>query len=123
MQTISRMNKLFVNLVLLVGLSCVLLSCEDDPKLPDNIVEFEASVAGISEDEESLEINVNLLRETSSDAVLTFSLESNGVAYGTDFTLTPAPVGNTITLTIPEGETQASITLAKTAGVLLDGDE
>jgi hypothetical protein len=117
------MNKRFINLVLAVGLSCILLSCEEDPKLPDNIVEFEAAVAGISEDEESLLIHVNLSRETSADAVLTFSVESNGVAYGTDFTLAPAPVANTITVTIPEGETQASITLAKTAGVLFDGDE
>src|SRR5688572_10070226 len=105
------MNKLLINLVLSAGLSLMLLSCEDDPKLPDNVVEFEASVAGISEDEESLLINVNLSRETSSDAVLTFSVEPNGLVYGTDFTLTPAPVGNTITVTIPEGEAQASITL------------
>lgn len=106
--------------------SCVgifLLGCEEDIKAPANKVAFEAAVAGISPEEESLTINLNLSRETSAPVELTVDLSAIGLQYGTDFTTTPAAVNNVITLIIPAGESTASIVVTKVAGVGFAGDE
>ena len=117
------MNTKIKYLMLIVGLSVGVMSCENDPKLPDNEVGFEANVAGISADEESLEINIALSRKTSSDVTLTVNLTSTGIHYGTDFTTLPEAVDNVITLIIPEGEIVGTITLSKVSGVGFTGDE
>lgn len=109
--------------MLIVGLSAGMTSCEDDPKLPDNEVGFEANVAGISAEEESLDIFVALSRKTSSDVTVSVNLAPIGIQYGTDFTTTPEAVNNVITLVIPEGETLGTITLSKLSGVGFAGDE
>lgn len=108
---------------LLLACVIVLTSCEDDPKLPANLVEFETDVAGFASTENSLVININLSRAASTDAVLNLDVNSGTLQYGVDFTTIPAVVDNTITVTIPKGETQATITLAKVAGVGFTGDE
>ncbi|MFN8334120.1 MAG: HmuY family protein [Cyclobacteriaceae bacterium] len=100
-----------------------LSSCEDDPKLPDNQLQFESSVAGISSEDESLTLNMTLSRAVSADVVVTLSVNGGALVYGTDFTTTPAAVGNMITLTIPAGETTSAVTLNKVAGVGFSGDE
>lgn len=110
-------------LLLIIGLCVSLMSCEDDPKLPDNEVAFEADVAGISADESSLDINIALSRKTSNDVTLTVDLTATGIQYGTDFITTPEAVGNTITLIIPKGEIAGTITLSKVSGVGFTGDE
>ena len=117
------MNNKLIHALITCCLLFTLSSCEEDPKLSDNLVEFEAEVAGISADEETLTININLSREVSSDATLTLSLEGSGVEYGTDFTTDPASVANVISVTIPEGETQGLIILSKVEGALFDGNE
>lgn len=117
------MSSKLKTLLAIVGISSMLFRCQEDPKLPANEVEFEASVAGMTADEESLIIHVNLSREAEAQSSLTFSMETTGVVYGADFTLDPAPVGNLFVVTIPKGEQQGSIVLSKAAGVLLDGDE
>lgn len=115
----NKLTHALITCCLLFSLS----SCEDDPKLPDNLVEFEAEVAGISEDEESLPININLSRETSSPVAVTVSVTSSTLQYGTDFTTAPEAVSNVISVVIPENESQATIVLTKVAGVGFVGDE
>ncbi len=109
--------------LLLVAATFVFSSCEDDPKLPDNKLEFESSVAGIASEDESLTLKLNLSRAASSDVVLTLSVNGGALVYGTDFTTTPAAVGNVITLTIPKGETTTQVVLNKVEGVGFGGDE
>jgi len=103
--------------------ACLFSSCEDDPKLPDNQLQFESTVAGISSEDESLTLNITLSRAAASDVVVTLSVNGGNLLYGTDFTTTPAATGNMITITIPEGETTAQVTLSKVAGVGFSGDE
>ncbi|HEY3429388.1 MAG TPA: HmuY family protein [Cyclobacteriaceae bacterium] len=116
------MNKIKY-LMLVVGLSVGVMSCEEDPKLPDNEVGFEANVAGISADEQNLEINVGISRVASRNITLNVNVASTGIQYGTDFTTEPAAVDNIITLVIPEGETVGTLTLSKVNGVEFSGDE
>ena len=111
------------SLAILFLATITLSSCEDDPKLPDNQLQFESSVAGISSEDESLTLNMTLSRAVSVDVVVTLSVNGGALVYGTDFTTTPAAVGNMITLIIPAGETTAAVTLNKIAGVGFSGDE
>jgi HmuY protein len=108
---------------LLITVTVILSSCEDDPKLPDNQLQFESAVAGIASEEESLALNITLSRPASADVVVTLSINGGALVYGTDFTTTPAAVNNLITVSIPAGETTAAIALNKVAGVGFSGDE
>lgn len=108
---------------LLVLATFVFSSCEDDPKLPDNVLEFESAVAGIGSTEESLAMSINLSRATSKDVTVTLSVNSGTLVYGTDFTTTPEATAGVITLVIPKGETTSQITLNKIEGVGFTGDE
>lgn len=111
----------------IVALSLVLLilfsSCEDDPQLPDNLVEFESAQLGFAANEDALMININFSRATSQAGTVTVTFASSGLNYGTDFTTTPAATANTITLPVVNGASQLSFSVEKGAGVLLDGDE
>ncbi len=109
--------------MLCVASVLIFSACEDDPKFPDNKLEFESAVAGIASDEESLAINLNLSRATSTDVTIQLSASSGLLQYGTDFTTMPAAVGNMITAVIPAGETTAEIMLTKANGVGFTGDE
>lgn len=117
------MNNKLKTFFMIIGVSLAVSACQEDPKLPANEVEFEATVAGITAEETSLTIHVNLSRKAEANVTLTFLLETSGVEAGSDFTLEPAPAGNQVTVTVPKGEQQGSIVLSKTEGVLLDGDE
>jgi hypothetical protein len=112
-------------LVSLLCAACVLIfsACDDDPKFPDNKLEFEAAVAGIASEEESLTINLTLSREASSDVTLLLSVNGGTLQYGTDFTTTPAAAANMITVVIPAGQTSAQVVLTKVEGVGFAGDE
>jgi hypothetical protein len=50
-------------------------------------------------------------------------LTEEGVAYNTDYTITPAPVNNKITVTVPSGNNETSFTITKASAALFDGDE
>ena len=112
----------FLSLVLF-AMVLVFSSCEDDPKLPDNVLEFESSVAGIASEEESLSLNINLSRAASTDVGLTLSVNGGTLVYGTDYTTTPEATAQVITLTIPKGETSTHVVINKVAGVGFGGDE
>lgn len=108
---------------LLLAVAWVFSSCEDELKLPDNKLQFESPVAGIAAEEESLTVKISLSRPASTDITASLVINPGTLAYGIDFITTPAALGNTITVTIPKGETQATVTLAKVEGVGFTGDE
>jgi HmuY protein len=105
--------------------ACLLIfsACEDDPKFPDNRLEFESAVAGIASEDESLAINLTLSRAASADVTVQLSVTGGSLQYGTDFTTTPAAAANLITVVITAGETTAQVVLSKTEGVGFAGDE
>lgn len=106
---------------LLVGLFATSCS-DDDAPLPDNTVNFSATELGISEAETSKSFTVNIDRK--ADAAVTISLTTipKGVSYGTGYTTTPATANNILNVTIPAGETSATVEVKKVA-TLFDGDE
>lgn len=108
---------------LLLSFALMFSACEDDPKMPANLVEFETDVAGFASSESSLPIHINLSRAAEANAVLNLEITSGTLQYGVDFTTTPEASDNMVTVTIPKGETQATITLKKVAGVGFTGDE
>lgn len=108
-----------LSLALLISFS----SCEDDPQLPDNLVEFESAQLGFAANEGALTVNINFSRATSQAGTVTVTFASSGLNYGTDFTTTPAATANTITLPVVNGASQLSFSVEKGVGILLDGDE
>ncbi|PXV63199.1 heme-binding HmuY-like protein [Dysgonomonas alginatilytica] len=106
---------------LLVGLLATSCS-DDDAPLPDNSVNFSASELGIGETEASKSFTINIDRK--ADAALTIALTATpkGISYGTDYTTTPVATDNKLTVTIPAGETSATVEVKKVAA-LFDGDE
>jgi len=91
--------------------------------LPDNLVEFESNQLGINADESELTIKISLSREVSEAASLAVQFEGTGVSYGADFSIDPAASGNSISIPLAIGDTEASFILNKTEGALFDGDE
>lgn len=110
-------------LSLLLAATLIFSSCGEDIKLPDIKIQFESNVSGIAAADKSLVVKINLSRAASNDVTATVSVKSASLVYGSDFTTIPAAVANVITLTIPKGETSASITLTKVEGVGFSGDE
>lgn len=97
-------------------------ACNDDePPLPDNTAGFESAAQGFEGEE--AEIKVVLSRAVDVATPISVSLTPTLLTYGTEFTTTPAAANNTIALTVPAGQSSASIKVAKKAGVLLNGDE
>lgn len=95
----------------------------DAAELPDNLVNFEYSSQGIEETSSSITFKVELVRPTDKDIPVVINLTQIGVAYGVDYTTTPAAVNNKLSLIIPSGNNEATFTVSKVAGVLFDGDE
>src|SRR5688572_29784553 len=116
------MNKMKY-LMLIVGFCASLMSCEEDPKLPDNELGFEAEVVGMAAEESEVSLNVNLSRKHTENLNVIVNMVPTGLQYGVDFTTAPEAVNNAISLTIPKGETQATIVLTKINGVGFTGDE
>lgn len=102
----------------------VFVSCRKrDAGLPDNYVVFETASQGITAAENSITVKVKLTNGVSADVPVVLNLTEQGVVYGTDYITTPAAVAGKVTLTVPSGNNEASVTINKMAGVLYDGDE
>ncbi len=111
-----------IKLVLFSLLTVFISSCEDDTiDLPDNYVAFKTAEAGLTGADVSIELT--LTRAADAAIPLTVSLTPAGVEYGTHFITEPAASNNTIALTIPQGESSASIKVIPVEGVLLSGTE
>jgi hypothetical protein len=99
-----------------------------DVSLPDNLVVFTASEQGINETEDSIYVKVKLTRPTDKDVEVRVRLTAQNIT-GAEFSTSPAvdlttgPDFNSLKLTIPSGNNEASFKIKKTAGVLFDGDE
>jgi hypothetical protein len=106
-----------------VGLIALLVSCKDDPKLPDNLIQFESDQLGFNSTDNDLLVNITLSRALSSTEPITIQAELTGLTYVTDFITEPASVANVISMTIPANATTATLKISKVTGALFDGDE
>ncbi len=101
----------------------MLAGCDEDPPLPDNLVQFESGELGFASDEQTLTVNIPFSREASTDTEISLTAELVGVSYETEFTTSPAMDGNSLVIPVPKGATQVSFDINKEEDVLLDGDE
>jgi len=109
---------------IIITVIAVLAACRKrDAGLPDNYVVFESASQGISASENSVTVKVKLTTGVSADVPVVLNITEQGLAYGTDYTTTPAAVSGKINLTVPSGNNEASFTISKAPGVLYDGDE
>ncbi len=110
-----------------LSLSAILLfsGCRkrEDLSLPDNYIVFESDAQGITESENTIVVKVKLSRGTDKEIPVTINFAPQGLAYGTDFTTTPAATSGSISIHVPQGNNEASFTVNKVPGVLFDGDE
>lgn len=118
------MKKISTFLLMLMISTGVFTACKDeDPPLPDNTVQFEASEQGFGSDKNELEVKLKLARNVDVASALTIELQASDVTYGSEFTTTPAAVNNVITLSIPAGSNTASFKITKAENIFLSGDE
>lgn len=99
------------------------VACDDDPPLPDNIIEFQSDAVGFAANEQEINLNLTLSRIVDEGTPVTLALELTDLAYGTDFTTEPAAVNNTLTLSVVNQATTLTFKVKKNTNVVLDGDE
>ena len=117
------MNKL-VNYLLVSAFLLSFNACKDDePPLPDNVAAFEATEQGFDNTRDEAEVKINLTRSEAAAIVIKVDLTPTKLVYGTDFSTDPAATANSLTVTIPAGQTSASFKVKKTTGISLNGDE
>lgn len=110
--------------LLLFAFLFTLNACKDDePPLPDNLVQFETPETGFEDTEQELTIKLKLSRAVDQATPVTLDLTTAAIQYGTDFTTVPAAENNQITLTIPAASSEASLKISKSASLFLSGDE
>lgn len=121
------MNKPFLKisfLILGVYLTGLISACrDDDPALPDNLLNFEVSSTGMEDNVQEEAITLNLSRTVSRPVDLAISFTTEGVTYGEHFTTDPAATGNTLVITIPANTSSASFKVIRNENVFLDGGE
>ena len=115
------MKKILYFSFLLVGLFATSCS-DDDAPLPDNTVNFSATELGLGETESSKSFTINIDRKSDTPVSISIAATPKGISYETGYTTTPAIANNILTVTIPAGETSATIEVKKVA-TLFDGDE
>ncbi|QHV98586.1 HmuY family protein [Spirosoma endbachense] len=96
---------------------------ESDPPLPDNLVQFESAEQGLDAATKEATIKLKLSRAVDAATAVTVQVTPTGIAYGTQFTTTPAATGNTLSLTVPAGSSEASFKLTKADNLFLSGTE
>ncbi|WP_353721846.1 HmuY family protein [Dyadobacter sp. 676] len=114
--------KTIVRSLLLIAFLGTFNACSDDePPLPDNLAAFEATEKGFEGDE--TEIKVMLSRAVDAATPISVTLTPAQLTYDAEFTTTPAAANNTLSLSVPAGQSSVSFKVSKKSGVLLDGDE
>ncbi|QIP11811.1 hypothetical protein G8759_03790 [Spirosoma aureum] len=96
---------------------------ESDPPLPDNLVQFESAEQGLDATTKEAIIKLKLSRAVDAAMAVTVQVNPTGITYGTQFTTTPATTGNTLSLTVPAGSSDASFKLTKADNLFLSGTE
>ncbi|GAB4015445.1 HmuY family protein [Spirosoma koreense] len=116
------MKKSIVCLLLLaVG---TLNACkENDPPLPDNLVQFESAEQGLDATTKEATIKLKLSRAVDAATPVTVQLAPTGITYGAQFTTTPATTNNVLSLTVPAGSSETSFKLTKADNIFLSGTE
>ncbi|MBX2965818.1 MAG: HmuY family protein [Cyclobacteriaceae bacterium] len=118
--------KMFLRNVLttaVIGGCIFLVSCKDDVELPDNLVTFESSELGITDQETALEITIQFSRAVAEAGSLAINIEENGLGYGSDYTTLPVASANQITIPVASGSSSVTFTVVKSEDALYDGDE
>lgn len=115
------MKKIVRSLLLVAFLGTFNACSDDEPPLPDNLAAFEATEKGFEGEE--TEIKISLTRAVDAATPVSVTLTPTQLIYDTEFTTTPAAANNTITLSVPAGQSSVSFKVNKKPGVLLDGDE
>lgn len=115
------MKKIIRSLLLIAFLGTFNACNDDEPPLPDNLATFEATEKGFEGEE--TEIKILLTRAVDAATPVSVTLTPTQLTYDTEFTTTPAAANNTITLSVPAGQSSVSFKVSKKSGVLLDGDE
>lgn len=115
------MKKLVRSLLLVAFLGTFNACSDDEPPLPDNFAAFEATEKGFEGEE--AEIKIALSRAVDAATAVSVTLAPTQLTYDTEFTTTPAAANNTITLSVPAGQSSVSFKVNKKPGVFLDGDE
>lgn len=115
------MKKIVRSLLLVAFLGTFNACSDDEPPLPDNLAAFEATEKGFEGEE--TEIKISLTRAVDVATPVSVTLTPAQLIYDTEFTTTPAAANNTITLSVPAGQSSVSFKVNKKSGVLLDGDE
>lgn len=117
------MNKVR-SLVLMLAFATLFNACkQDDPPLPDNLVQFEATEQGFESDKAETEVKLTLSRAAEAATAFTIDLAATGIAYGTQFTTNPAAANNSLSVTIPAGSSTGSFKVTKSANLFLNGTE
>lgn len=117
------MNKL-VRYLLVAAFLLSFNACKDDePPLPDNLAAFDSKELGFDNTKTEAEVKITLSRVETVAIAIKVDLTPAKLTYGTDFTTEPAAAANSIAVTIPAGQTSATIKVKKTAGITLNGDE
>ncbi|SEN23193.1 HmuY protein [bacterium A37T11] len=100
------------------------ISCKnDDPPLPDNLVNFVSDTQGMESEDGSATVTLNLSRSTDVAVPLTIDLQASGVNYGTQFTTEPSATEGSLMVTVPAGSNTVSFKVVRADGVLLEGTE
>ena len=115
------MKRLIKPLLVIAFLGIFNACSDDDPPLPDNLASFESTAKGF--EGENVDLKINLDRAAESAVSISVAITPSLLTYGTQFTTEPAATNNTIALTVPAGQTSATIKVLKKNGVLLNGDE
>lgn len=111
-------------LLLAFSLGVITNACkQEDPPLPDNLVQFETAEQGFEADKAETEVKVTLSRSVDAATPITIELQPTGVAYGTQFTTAPAATNNALAVTVPAGSSVASFKVTKAANLFLSGTE
>lgn len=112
------------SLIVMLAFATVFNACkQDDPPLPDNLAQFEATEQGVESDKADAEIKLTLSRAAEANTAITVDLAPTGIAYGTQFTTTPAATANSLTVTIPAGSSTGSFKVTKGSNLFLSGTE
>jgi len=119
------MKKIVRSLLLVAFLGTFNACSDDEPPLPDNLAAFETTEKGFEGEE--TEIKIVLTRAVDVATPVSVTITPTQLTYDQEFTTTPAAAAaganNTITLSVPAGQSSVSFKVSKKSGVLLDGDE
>lgn len=123
MNSLNRFLKLAAIASGIVFLALVINACsDDDPPLPANKADFEASTLGLEDGQEEAEIKLNLSRAVDVATDFTVSFVTTGVQYGTHFTTSPEAKDGKLTVSVPAASNTVSFKILRKSDVFLEGD-